>query len=68
MVVKNKVLIGYLGHKNKFETDQRNIEAELAWKRAAEEEDKHRDAAKQRKAVAESPVELVAALKVQCYG
>ena len=49
-------------HKNKFEMDQRNREAELARKRAAEE-DERRDAAKQRKAVAESSVELVAAFK-----
>jgi hypothetical protein len=49
-------------HKNKFHTDQRNREAELARKRAVEE-DECRDAAKQRKAVAESSVELVVAFK-----
>lgn len=49
-------------HKNKFETDQRNREAELNPKRAAEEEERQ-DAAKQTKAVAESSVELVAAFK-----
>jgi predicted transcriptional regulator len=49
-------------HKNKFETDQRNQEAEMNCKRAVEEEE-CQDAVKQRKAVAESSVELVAAFK-----
>jgi len=50
-------------HKNKFHTDQRNRESELASRKRAVEEDERRDAAKQRKAVAESSVQLVAAFK-----
>jgi hypothetical protein len=49
-------------HRNKFETDQRNREAELGRKRAAEEEER-KEAAKQRKAVAESSVEMVAVFR-----
>ncbi len=49
-------------HKSKFEMDQHNRETEIAKKRAAEEEE-HKEAAKYRKVVADSSVELVAALK-----
>jgi hypothetical protein len=51
-----------VGHKNKFETDQRSRETELARKRAAEEEEL-KEASKNRKMVAESSLLLVAALE-----
>ena len=51
-----------VGHKNKFETDQRSRETEWARKRAAEEEEL-KEASKNRKMVAESSLLLVAALE-----
>jgi hypothetical protein len=51
-----------VAHKNKFETDQKNREAEMARKRAAEEEER-KEAAKNRKIVAESSQLLVATLE-----
>jgi hypothetical protein len=62
---EKKVLIGYLKRQwsiKKFEMDQRKSEAELAWKRAAGE-DECRDVAKLRKAVAESSVKIVTVFK-----
>jgi hypothetical protein len=49
-------------YKSKFETDQRNGETEIAKKRVTEEEE-HKEAVKYRKVVADSSIELVAALK-----
>ncbi len=49
-------------HKSKFEMDQHNRETEMAKKRAAEEVE-HKEAAKYRKVVADSSVEVIAALK-----
>jgi hypothetical protein len=51
-----------VGHKNKFETDQRSRETELARERAAEEEEL-KEASKKQKMVAESSLLLVAALE-----
>jgi hypothetical protein len=49
-------------HRGEFNTDQKNRENELAWKRAVEEEE-HLEAAKNRKMVAESSIKLVACME-----
>jgi hypothetical protein len=49
-------------HKGKFQTDQKNREAELARKRAAEEEEQ-KEAAKYRKMIAESSLQLTTCLE-----
>ena len=49
-------------HRGKFDTDQKNRENELAWKRALEEE-KRLEAATNQKLVVESYIKLVACLR-----